>query len=86
MPAPISFFFQIAFWVGQYVVAHIIVTRAGAWAHAILVWAAVEVFEEVVEVAHQVTEEFVEVAHQVAVEGVVRCAPLFFPFSPFWRR
>lgn len=71
-------FVEIAF---LFVVAYIIVTRAGAWAHAIGVGAAVEVVEEVVEEvvgrAHQVVEEVAEevvgLAHQV-VEEVVELA------------
>jgi len=62
----IFFFFLIAFWI----VAYIFEMRVGAWAHTIVVEAAVEVIEEVVKLAHQVT-----------VKGIARCAPpLFFLF------
>jgi len=63
----IFFFFLITFWIAAYIFE----THVGAWAHAIVVEAAVEVIEEVVKLAHQ-----------VAVEGIARCAPPpFFYFS-----
>jgi len=63
----IFFFFLIAFWIAAYIFE----TRVGAWAHAIVVEAAVEVIKEVVELAHQ-----------VAIKGIARCTPpLLFYFS-----
>jgi len=63
----VFFFFLITFWIAAYIFK----TRVGAWAHAIVVEAMVEVIEEVVELAHQ-----------VAIEGIARCAPppFFFIF------
>jgi len=63
----VFFFFLIAFWIAAYIFE----MHVGAWAHMIVVEAAVEVIKEVVELAHQ-----------VAIKGIVRCAPppffLFF--------
>jgi len=61
------FFFLIAFWIAAYIFE----MHIGAWAHAIVVEATVEVIKEVIKLAHQ-----------VAVKGIERCAPpLFFYFS-----
>jgi len=63
----IFFFFLITFWI----VAYIFEMHVGAWAHAIVVEATVEIIKEVVELAHQ-----------VAIKGIARCTPpLFFYFS-----
>jgi len=61
----IFFFFLIAFWIAAYIFE----TRVGAWAHAIVVEATVEVIKEVIELAHQ-----------VAIKGIARCAPPPFFF------